>query len=94
MLSGYVAIAYWSIMTLLTALIVAIMLIIRYGMGLDMSRLKLIIRGGDCMRAVYVALIVNGRMTIDNVAKSLREVVLADLAALGLDGNGKPVDAE
>lgn len=51
-------------------------------------------RGGDCMRAVYVALIVNGRMTIDNVAKSLREVVLADLAALGLDGNGKPVDAE
>lgn len=48
--------------------------------------------GGDYMRAVYVALIVNGRMTIDNVAKSLREVVLADLAALGLDGNGKPIE--
>lgn len=44
------------------------------------------------MRAVYVALIVNGRMTIDNVAKSLREVVLADLAALGLDGYGKPLE--
>ena len=62
-------------------------------------RLKLIIialcnimMGGDCMRAVYVALIVNGRMTIDNVAKSLREVVLADLAALGLDGAGKPIE--
>ena len=48
--------------------------------------------GGDCMRAVYVALIVNGRMTIDNVAKPLREVVLADLAALGLDGTGKPIE--
>lgn len=55
---------------------------------------RLIKRGGDYMRTVYVALIVNGRMTIDNVAKGLREVVLADLAALGLDGNGKPVDAE
>lgn len=49
-------------------------------------------KGGDYMRAVYVALIVNGRMTIDNVAKSLREVVLADLAALGLDGYGKPLE--
>lgn len=56
--------------------------------------LRLLDKGGENMRVVYVALIVNGRMTIDNVAKSLREVVLADLAALGLDGNGKPVDAE
>lgn len=44
------------------------------------------------MRAVYVALIVNGRMTIDNVRKNLRDVVLEDLKALGLDGQGKPLE--
>lgn len=44
------------------------------------------------MRAVYVALIVNGRMTIDNVSKNLRDVVLEDLKALGLDGQGKPLE--
>lgn len=54
--------------------------------------LRLLDKGGENMRVVYVALIVNGRMTIDNVAKSLREVVLADLAALGLDGSGNPVE--
>lgn len=49
-------------------------------------------KGGEHMRAVYVALIVNGRMTIDNVAKPLQAVVLEDLKALGLDGQGKPLE--
>ena len=52
--------------------------------------LRVFDKGGDHMRAVYVALIVNGRMTIDNVAKPLQAVVLEDLKALGLDGYGKP----
>lgn len=54
--------------------------------------LRLHRKGGERMRAVYVALIVNGRMTIDNVSKNLRGVVLEDLKALGLDGYGKPLE--
>lgn len=54
--------------------------------------LRILDKGGERMRAVYVALIVNGRMTIDNVAKHLQEVVLEDLKALGLDGQGKPLE--
>ncbi len=54
--------------------------------------LRVLDKGGDSMRAVYVALIVNGRMTIDNVAKPLQAVVLEDLKALGLDGQGKPLE--
>lgn len=40
--------------------------------------LRVLDKGGERMRAVYVALIVNGRMTIDNVAKPLQAVVLED----------------
>lgn len=54
--------------------------------------LRVLDKGGEQMRAVYVALIVNGRMTIDNVAKPLQTVVLEDLKALGLDGQGKPLE--
>ena len=54
--------------------------------------LRVLDKGGENMRAVYVALIVNGRMTIDNVAKPLQAVVLEDLKALGLDGYGKPLE--
>ena len=54
--------------------------------------LRVLDKGGERMRAVYVALIVNGRMTIDNVSKPLQAVVLADLKALGLDGQGKPLE--
>lgn len=54
--------------------------------------LRVLDKGGEKMRAVYVALIVNGRMTIDNVAKPLQAVVLEDLKALGLDGQGKPLE--
>lgn len=55
--------------------------------------LRLLDKGGEHMRVVYVALIVNGRMTIDGVSKNLREPVLADLKALCLDGQGKLLDA-
>ena len=54
--------------------------------------LRVLDKGGERMRAVYVALIINGRMTIDNVAKPLQAVVLEDLKALGLDGQGKPLE--
>ena len=54
--------------------------------------LRVLDKGGERMRAVYVALIVNGRMTIDSVAKPLQAVVLEDLKALGLDGQGKPLE--
>ena len=54
--------------------------------------LRVLDKGGESMRAVYVALIVNGRMTIDDVAKPLQAVVLEDLKALGLDGQGKPLE--
>lgn len=40
---------------------------------------------------LYVALIVAGRRTIDLVPTKFKDAVLADLTALGLDGNGKPV---
>ncbi len=37
---------------------------------------------------VYVALIIRKRRTIEQVPENLRAQVLADLLALGLDGNG------
>lgn len=40
---------------------------------------------------LYVALIVAGRRTIDQVPERYREAVIADLAALGLDENGNPI---
>lgn len=40
---------------------------------------------------LYVALIVAGRRTIDQVPARFRDAVLADLAALGLDGYGNPL---
>lgn len=48
-----------------------------------------LLKGGENMVAIYVALIIYGRRTIDTVPQPLREAVLADLAALGLDGYGK-----
>lgn len=41
---------------------------------------------------VYVTLIVYGRRTIDKVPANLKEAVLADLNAMGLDGYGKPLE--
>lgn len=41
---------------------------------------------------VYVALIVYKRRTIEQVPVGLRPAVLAELTALGLDGNGDPIE--
>lgn len=43
---------------------------------------------------LYVALIVNKRRTISQVPVQFREEVMADLKALGLDGNGDPLPIE
>lgn len=43
------------------------------------------------MVTIYVTLIVAGRRTFDQVPKSLKEVVKADLEAMGLDENGQPI---
>ena len=44
------------------------------------------------MVALYVALIINGRRTFNQVPAKFKESVKADLAALGLDENGNPVE--
>ena len=44
------------------------------------------------MVALYVALIINGRRTYDQVPAKFKEAVKADLEALGLDENGNPID--
>lgn len=41
---------------------------------------------------LYVALIIAGRRTIDQVPVKFREAVIADLNALGLDENGEPME--
>lgn len=51
------------------------------------------LKGGEKMVTVYVTLIIYGRRTIDTVPGLLKEAVLADLNAVGLDGYGKPVAA-
>lgn len=47
--------------------------------------------GGDNMVALYVALIIADRRTFTQVPAKFRDSVKADLEALGLDENGKPV---
>jgi hypothetical protein len=55
----------------------------------------LMLKGGlRIMVDIYVALIVNHRRTIDQVPVQLKTEVLADLAALGLDGYGNPLPSE
>lgn len=49
------------------------------------------LKGGEKMVAIYVALIMYKRRTIEQVPKHLQTAVLADLTALGLDGNGDPL---
>lgn len=46
------------------------------------------------MVALYVALIVYGRRTFDQVPKKFQDAVREDLAALGLDENGNPLPIE
>lgn len=43
---------------------------------------------------LYVALIINKRRTISQVPLQFQEAVMADLTALGLDGNGNPLPVE
>lgn len=51
-----------------------------------------LMKGGiTIMVDVYVALIVNKRRTISQVPVHLQPAVLAELNALGLDGNGNPL---
>jgi hypothetical protein len=52
--------------------------------------LKILI-GGKTMVDVYVALIIKKRRTIEQVPAQLKDAVLAELNALGLDGNGNPL---
>lgn len=54
--------------------------------------LKIIKKEVKEMVAVYVALIIAHRRTLVRVPKQLQEAVLADLTALGLDGEGNPVE--
>ncbi len=48
--------------------------------------------GGNNMVALYVALIINGRRTFEQVPAKFKEAVRADLEALGLDENGYPAE--
>jgi len=43
---------------------------------------------------LYVALIINKRRTIEQVPAQFQVSVMADLSALGLDGNGDPIVVE
>ena len=42
---------------------------------------------------LYVALIINGRRTFEQVPAKFKEGVKADLLVLGLDENGNPIVA-
>lgn len=48
---------------------------------------------GKNMVAIYVALIIHGRRTFDQVPKKFQDAVRADLAALGLNENGDPIES-
>lgn len=61
------------------------------------TKLSLVIEiliGGINMVDVYVTLIVYKRRTIDQVPVALKDAVLADLNAMGLDGYGNPILVE
>lgn len=56
--------------------------------------LSLIRKGGThIMVDVYVTLIVLKRRTIEQVPNHLQPAVLADLSAMGLNGNGDPIQS-
>lgn len=44
------------------------------------------------MVALYVALIINGRRSFNQVPAKFKDAVKADLEALGLDQDGNPVE--
>lgn len=43
---------------------------------------------------MYVVLILNKRRTLEQVPAQWRELVAADLEAIGVDGNGDPIVTE
>ncbi len=47
--------------------------------------------GEDTMVTVCVSLIINGRRTFEQIPGNLQEAVKADLEALGLGTDGKPL---
>ena len=62
-----------------------------------LGKLKLtiaIMKGGEIMVDVYVALIIKGRRTFVQVPVSLQSAVKDVLLALGLDENGRPITLE
>lgn len=52
-----------------------------------------IMKGGEIMVDMYVALILNDRRTFLQVPTKYQTAVKADLLALGLDENGNPIAA-
>ena len=54
--------------------------------------LSKILIGGNNMVALYVALIIAGRRTFNQVPAKFKAAVKTDLEALGLDENGNRVD--
>ena len=59
------------------------------------SLIEILARKGEAFKmamvTIYVTLIVAGRRTFDQVPKALKELVKADLEAMGLDENGHPI---
>ena len=59
------------------------------------SLIEILARKGEvfkmAMVTIYVTLIVAGRRTFDQVPKALKELVKADLEAMGLDEDGQPI---
>ena len=52
-----------------------------------------VLKGGDNMVDMYVALCIAGRRNIDTVPAKFQQGVLADLNAIGLDGHGQPLSS-
>ena len=59
------------------------------------SLIKILVRKREvfkmAMVTIYVTLIVAGRRTFDQVPKALKELVKADLEAMGLNEDGRPI---
>lgn len=56
-----------------------------------LMRILLKMLGGDDMVALYVALVINGRRSFDQIPDKFKEAVFEDLSALGLDREGNPL---
>ena len=54
-------------------------------------KFKLLLKGEIQMVDMYVALIIAGRRTLEQVPTTFRSQVETDLNAIGLNGNGQPI---